>query len=141
MPGLSDVARSFRVVSVKGTDVDVPGVSAEGIAYLFSRFPVLKELIGGKDVDLGVDALVKLAPDAVAALIACGTGAVADKKAEAVAAKLGAEDQLNLMDAIIKETMPGGVGPFVEKLSAMFEGLGVESMNIPDGTLPQALKS
>lgn len=123
MPGLLDVAKSFRTVNVKGVAVDVPGVSAEGIAYLFSRFPVIRELVGGKpDVDFSADALIKLAPEAVSAIIAVGTGAVNDKDAETVAATLGAEAQMNLLQAIVEETMPSGFGPFVERLTALVGG-------------------
>lgn len=141
MPGLMDVAPSFRKVTVKGVDVDIPGISSVGIAYLFTRFPIVRELIGGKDVELDPMALAKLAPDAVAALIATGCGYVDDKAAEEHAAKLGAEVQLDLLDAIVKETMPTGIAPFVVKLESMFKGLGVESMSIPAGASPKASKS
>ncbi len=134
MPGLKDIAPSFTTVEVKGVAVPVTGVSALGIAYLFNRFPVVRELIGGKDVDLSADALMTLAPEAVAAIIAVGTGAVNDSHAEAVAATLGVGDQVDLLEAIIKETMPNGVAPFVQKLSVMFKGLNVEPMSIPVGT-------
>lgn len=138
MPGLSDIARSFRTVKVGNTDVEVPGISAEGIAYLFHRFPIIKDLIGGKP-NLEAEDLIKIAPEALAAIIAVGTGSMKPED-EAVAAKLGAESQLALLEAIVKETMPGGVGPFVEKLSALFQDLGVESISTQDGTSPSPSK-
>lgn len=133
MPGLKDIAPSFRSVEVKGVAVPVTGISALGVAYLFNRFPVVREMIGGKDVDLSIDAIAKLAPDAVAAIIATGTGCVNDPDAEAVAASLGVEHQMDLLEAIMQETMPAGVGPFVERLSKTFKGLNVESTSIPVG--------
>jgi hypothetical protein len=134
MPGLLDVAESFLRVTIKGVDVEVPGIGAEGIAYLFHRFPIIRELIGGKSPDLSPEALTKLAPEAIAAIIAAGTGHPNDPETEAVAAKLSADDQLTLLEAIAGETMPKGVAPFVERFSDLFERLGVESTNIPDGT-------
>lgn len=134
MPGLKDIAPSFTTVEVKGVAVPVTGVSALGVAYLFNRFPIVREMLSGKEVDLSVDALAALAPDAVAAIIAVGTGCVGDPEAEAVAASLGVEHQVQLLEAIIKETMPNGVAPFVEKLSAMTKGVGGASMSIPVGT-------
>lgn len=133
MPGLLDIAESFKTVTVKGVPIEVPGISAEGIAYLFHRFPIIRQLISGKNADLSPEALAKLAPDAVAAILAAGTGNPNNPKAEQVAAKLGAEDQLALLEAIVGETMPAGVAPFVERFSALFQKLGVESTNIPVG--------
>jgi hypothetical protein len=141
MPGLKDIAPSFKSVKVKGIDIPTPGISAEGIGYLFARFPIVRELIGGKNVDLSAEALAKLAPDAVAAIIATGCGDVNDPEAETSAGRLGLEDQLSLLESIIGETMPSGIGPFVERLSKTFESLGVESMSIPAGTLPSASKA
>lgn len=143
MPGLSDIARSFRTVKVRGAEIAVPGISVEGIAYLFHKFPVIRELITGKTEDIAADRLIALAPDAVASIIALGTGSTGELIAadEITARSLGAEDQLNLVDAIIQETMPGGAGPFVEKLTAMFLRLGVGSTSIPGGALPLESKS
>jgi len=140
MPGLKDIAQSFATVTVKGVALPVSGISAEGIAYLFHRFPIARELIGGKSVDVTAETLVKLGPEAVAALIATGTGELNDRDAEKAAARLGLEDQLNLLEAIIRETMPSGPGPFVQRLSSMFKGMGVdvESMSIPAGISPSA---
>jgi hypothetical protein len=140
MPGLKDIAPSFSTVTVKGVVIDVTGISAKGIAYLFHRFPIVREMIGGKDVDLSPEALAALAPEAIAAIIAVGTGAVNDPEAEAAAATLGAEAQLELLDAIIRETMPGGVGPFVEKLTGMFNANGAAFTSTAVGISPSESK-
>lgn len=123
MPGLLDIAPSSKTVPIQGVDVAVHGVSAEGIAYMLERFPVVRELMAGRDVNLDASALFKLAPQAVASIIAAGCGYPNNPEAEAKAAQLGAEDQLTLLDAIVKLTMPNGVGPFADKLMAMLEGM------------------
>jgi hypothetical protein len=124
MPGLKDVAKSFRSVTVRGTEIEVPGIGSEAIAYLFHRFPVVREMMGGRDVSLTAEAISKLAPEAVAAIIAAGTGNINDPEAEAIAAKLPLEAQLDLLEAIIGETMPSGPGPFMEKATRILGKLG-----------------
>jgi hypothetical protein len=57
--------------------------------------------------------------DAVAAIIAAGCGYPADDKAESVAAKLSLDAQADLLTVILRLTLPKGVGPFVEKLTAL----------------------
>jgi hypothetical protein len=42
-----------------------------------------------------------------------------DERAEAAAGRLGLDDQAELLAAIMKLTMPQGIGPFVEKLARM----------------------
>jgi hypothetical protein len=135
MPGLKDIAPSFTTVTVKGVSVPVSGISAEGIAYLFHRFPVVRELISGKPLELTADELLELGPDAVGALIATGCGDINDPAAEKAAKGLPLEAQVDLLEAIIGETMPSGAAPFVQRLSKMFKGFGldVESMSIPAG--------
>lgn len=140
MPGLVDIARSFKTVKVGDLEIPITGVSAEGIAYLLNRFPVVRQIIGGKAEDVTPDALMAMAPEVVAAILACGTGAINNPEAEAAARTLGVESQLNLLQAIITETMPGGVGPFVERALSLFKGLGVEFTNTADGTSPSPSK-
>ena len=57
--------------------------------------------------------------DAVAAIIAAGCGYPADDKAESVAARLSLDAQADLLAVILRLTLPKGVGPFVEKLTAL----------------------
>lgn len=137
MPGLKDIAFSFKTVPVKGVEIPVPGVSAEGIAYLFFRFPIIREIVGGKEeAGITLEDLRTLGPDAVGAIIACGCGEVGDLEAEKRAKLLPLESQVDLLEAIIGETMPSGPAPFVARLTEMFGRLGVKSMNIQDGISP-----
>ena len=136
MPGLMDIAKSRKTVVVGETKVEVVGLSADAIAYLFERFPVIRELITGRAIDLAPADLVKLVPDAVSAIIACGCGYVGDSEAEDVARTIGLESQVDLIEAVMKLTAPGGVGPFVERLVRFAENVGVQPMSIQDGKLP-----
>ncbi len=117
MAGLVDIAAVTETVAVGGVEVEVTGVSARGVASLLGRFPELRKLMTG--IEVAVEDMIAVGPDALAAILAAGTGAPGDKAAEAVAARLPLDAQANLLEAILRITLPGGVGPFVEKLSGL----------------------
>jgi hypothetical protein len=119
MVSLLDIADQQRTVTIRDKDVAVFGISAQDIVYLFGKFPELRLLMSGKQADLTPETLLKMAPGAVAAAIAAGTGSAGDENAEAVAARLGLGEQLDLLVAIFELTFPQGVGPFVAKLDAL----------------------
>ena len=117
MTGLLDIAPAVETVEVRGTSVDVYGVSAKGVAHLLGRFPELRALMSGVEVE--TDKLMAMAGDAIAPMIAAGCGEPGNKKAENAAAKLAVGDQADLLSAILELTFPKGIGPLVEKLTAM----------------------
>lgn len=119
MASLLDIVPETKTVTVQGKDIEVFGVSTRGIAHLIGTFPELKKALAGKKQDFTPERLMKLLPDCVASIIAAGCGMPGDKEAEKLADKLSASDQLDLLEAIIKLTMPDGVGPFVERLNAL----------------------
>lgn len=125
MAGLLDIATASARVEVRGTPVEVYGISAAGLAYLM-RFPEIKAMLSGKEIALDIEALSKTGPKALAAIIACGTGAVGDPKAEAVAASLTVDEQAGLLAEIIAQTFPRGLGPFaadIQRLAGAVEGV------------------
>ncbi|HDZ74372.1 MAG TPA: hypothetical protein ENH55_16735 [Aurantimonas coralicida] len=124
MVGLIDIAPAVETVPVGDKDVAVYGVSVHGIADLLRRFPELSKLFTGK-LDKP-EHLIDLGPDIVVAIIAAGTGAPGDNAAEDVARRLGVEVQIAFLDAILRLTMPGGLGPFAERLARLGVLFGVE---------------
>ena len=136
MATLLDIAPSLETVSIRGTEVAVTGVSAAGFAYLLGRFPDLRKMMTGMEVE--IDDLFGLAGDAIAPIIAAGTGMPANEEAEAMANSLSADEQSALIAAIFRQTFPQGVGPFVERLSQLAEGLGGGADPLPRA---QATKS
>ncbi|TBA16102.1 MULTISPECIES: phage pre-tape measure protein [Rhizobium] len=122
MAGLLDIAPVTETVTINGTAVDVPGVSAKGIAHLLARFPEIRMAMTGRGVD--ASRWLEIGGDAVAAIIAAGTGHPGEDEYEAAAGRLGIEAQADLIAAILKVTMPGGPGPFVEKLTAQLGLVG-----------------
>lgn len=120
---------AVETVTVLGRKVSVPGVSAKGIAYLLAKYPDLRKVMSGKAVEEAE--LFAMGGDVVGAIIAAGTGSPGDEAAEAFASALPLDAQADLLAAIIKATMPSGIGPFVDKLAAMGLGAGVPSVEPP----------
>lgn len=126
MVGLLDLAPLTESVKVSGDrDVTVLGVSALGVAYLLRHFPELRELIVGRDVAVTPELLFEKVPHAIAAIIAAGTGNPGNELAEKAAAQLSINDQMDMLSAIIRLTMPEGLRPFVEKVKSLAQALGV----------------
>lgn len=131
MVGLVDIAPATTTVA----GVEVFGVSARGIAYLLNRFPQLRMLMAGGEVS--AEDLITMAPDAVSAIIAAGTGTPGVTAAEEAADRLSLDMQADFLTAILRLTMPKGVSPFVEKLTTLGNTLGVNTdVKAQDTTLP-----
>jgi hypothetical protein len=136
MVGLIDIAPKIETVEVQSTPVTVHGISAKGLAHLLGRFPELRMLMTGQEVQ--TEQLMAMGGDAVAAIIAAGCGYPGEEAAERVASKLSLDAQADLLASILRLTLPMGVGPFVEKLTAL--GGILEADAAPSATEP-ALKS
>jgi hypothetical protein len=119
MTGLLDIAPERTAVKVQGHTLEVEGVAVRGIAELLRRFPTIRQLFDGSEA---MDTIVSVAPDLVAAIIAAGCGQPGDRAYEEAAARLPAEAQSKLFGAILKLTLPSGIGPFVEGLATAFGG-------------------
>lgn len=144
MPGLLDIASAPSRVEVRGTQVDVFGVSAKGIAYLMANFPEIKALFSGKEISLDAETIITKAPTALAAIIACGTGNVGSQEAEEIAASLSADEQAELLAKILELTFPRGLGPFVqavERLAATVGGGAGAISKAQGSTSPSPLKN
>lgn len=124
MVGLVDIALAVVTVTAGEQKVPVTGVSVHGVANLIGRFPELRMLMTGKSVDAG--RLIELGPDVVVAIIAAGTGAPGDEPAEEAARRQPIEVQADFLEAILKVTLPGGLGPLVERLERLGVLLKVE---------------
>jgi enoyl-CoA hydratase/carnithine racemase len=128
MVGLIDIAPAVETVDVQGAPVTVYGVSAKGLAHLLGRFPELRMLMTGQEVQ--TEQLMAMGGDAVAAIIAAGCGYSGDETAEAVAGKLSLDAQADLLAAILRLTLPKGIDPFVEKLTALGSILNAEPRSL-----------
>jgi hypothetical protein len=139
MVGLLDIAPAAKSVTVRGSQVQVPGVSAEGIAHLLGRFPELRRMFAGGEVNLG--GLQAIGGELVAAILAAGTGTPGNAEAEKMAAGLGVDEQADLLEAILLATMPGGVGPFVEKVERIAGLLNRDTASTPAAPVTKSPKA
>jgi hypothetical protein len=114
----------------------VVGLSFDTIGQLLERFPILFEALSGR-LGAGFPDLVKKAPDAVAAVIAAGSGELNNKKAEKVAKDLPIGVQLELCQAIGRVTFPKGVRPFLEAVNATFGASPGPAFVAPDMRSPK----
>ena len=131
MVGLADITPAREKVDVNGEAVEVYGISAAGLGYLIRRFPEIRKLLSGREIS--VEEAESFGPECVAAIIASGCGAPGDEKAEAVAKNLPVSAQADLLEAILRVTMPGGVQSIVGKVSAVTNLLGGDlSVTGPD---------
>jgi hypothetical protein len=88
--------------------------------------------MSGQEVQ--ADQLLAMGGDAVAAIIAAGCGYPGDNTAETIAGTLSLDVQADLLAAILRLTLPKGIGPFVQKLTGLGSLLGVEDG--PSDTAP-----
>lgn len=142
MVSLTDIAPSTRSVRVGGKDATVYGVGVKGIAALLRDFPDLQKLMTGQKVDLTAGALMDIAPDAIAAIMAAGLGFPGDKDAIKAVEALPLGEQVKILEATIELTMPDGIGPFVDALNALMARLNFDALGkAPDSNSPLPSKT
>lgn len=117
MVGLIDIAPATEQVA----GVTVYGVSLGGVARLLGRFPELRKIMSG--VETAPADLLAMAPAAIAAIIAEGVG-TPDEDGERLASRLSIDLQVEFLAAVMRLTMPKGVGPFVETMLGLGLALG-----------------
>lgn len=133
---LLDIVAAKKTIEVANTTVDLQGISIEDIATLMTRFPALKSLLSGEDID--VKSLLGFSGKIVGAIIAAGCGKLGNEQWETHAASLPIAIQIEILTAIIDATMPGGVRPLADKIAALSETFGVSTSAIevdPNGVV------
>jgi hypothetical protein len=125
MASLLDIAPSSATVTLRGTEVAVPGISAAGLATLMRRFPAISDLLTGKGLTLDADTLFTVGPEGVAAIIAAGTGKPGSVEAEAVASTLTFGDQIEALAKILEVTLPEGTKKLEARLVDMLRRTGL----------------
>jgi hypothetical protein len=133
MATLLDIAPLIKNIEIRGVKLIVKGITAEGVVYLFTRFPILRMMMTGKQIEgLTIEAFIVMAPEAIAAVLAVGLGYVGknvaeQEQAEEITAGFSIDEQINVLTEIMEVTLPRGVGPFVEMINGLAskaEGLG-----------------
>ncbi len=115
MPDLLSIAPLTETVEVRGAEVKVRGISAKSVASLITRFPELR-----KKWAMGKFEFDDLPDETMAALIAAGVTNID----EANAFNLVLDEQLVIMSAVMRVTMPRGPLPFMTTLTEMLGSVG-----------------
>lgn len=116
---LIDLLPVSESVPVNGKSIAVTGLSAKTIFGLFKRFPELANVMSGDVQQMDAAKLMETGGDIVSAIIAAGLGHGGETSVEATINQMAVDTQVDLLSAVIKVTMPSGVGPFMEKLSRL----------------------
>ncbi len=118
-------AAAPATVSVRGFDVAVTGIPAVAIARFLRDVPALAEALKTRSFEgLDLGSLLVTAPETVEMLIAAGTGHYGNPEHEAFANTMSITEQTDMLEAILKQTFPGGIGPFVDRLTAAAKAVG-----------------
>lgn len=114
-------------VEIGGVKITVKPLSLMMIAKLLRRFPdAMKLLTGGTDNDSdAMKTIVTCGPEAIAAVISAGTGALNDIENEQKIANLPDEWQAELLAEIVNITMPDGLDVFLEKFLPFLQKMGM----------------
>jgi len=124
MSGLLSIAPLSASVEVLGQKIPVYGVSLKGVVVLLDAFPELRTLFAGGTAN--TSDLMRVAPNAVAAIIAAGVGYPGDPDQEEAARRLPLDAQADLLAEILRFTLPNGISAFIEKMTALMGTLAVD---------------
>jgi hypothetical protein len=144
MVSLIDIVPQTRTVQIASGDLTLRGLGLRQIADLLVRFPTLRNLfVFDGALALDVDTLIRVAPDAIGAIVAEAAGQ--PEAAESVAEGLPLNDIAECLLTVLDLTMPNGPSPFLGVLTKLL-GTGADSpagraqdtisQPVPNGSLP-----
>jgi hypothetical protein len=127
MVSLLDLKRRSTDVDTSAGKVTMWAVSAEGIAHLVGKHPIVKKLVDGEftEADFNVESLFNAAPDLVADLIAAGADHPGDPDYVKAAREAALGDQVALLAGVLEASMPKGPAPFLAAFSQIGASLGL----------------
>jgi hypothetical protein len=117
MNSLLDLGPLTEEVEIRGVKLTVRGLTAANLFKLFADFPDMQEALA--QMGTTSSAILELAPDLFAKIIAIATGSPGDAAVIAKAQELGATDQMAILSAVQRLSFPQGFGPFVEQITRL----------------------
>jgi hypothetical protein len=117
MNSLLDLGPLVEEVKIRGVKLTVRGLTAASLFKLFAEFPDMQQALA--QMGTGSSAMLELAPDLFAKVIAIATGSPEDEAIIAKARELGAADQIAILSVVQKLTFPQGFGPFVDQITRL----------------------
>lgn len=129
---LIDIGEATERIPHGETSITVHGLSAKSLLFLMQRFPLLRDWASGAGFQM--TDLITVSPEILAAVIAAACGGPGDEDVEAVAGRLGAETQLDILEAIGRLTFKSGFGPFVHRITVLADALVSANSGKASGT-------
>ena len=111
---LSDLLGDETYVDTDHGRLGVRGLNAGEILRLMRRFPVLQTSAGS--AGLNVESMVEAAPEAIPVMISLACD-MPGRQGERAAMRLSAPDQLAVLTASIRLSLPTGPAGFLERLA------------------------
>lgn len=128
-PRLTDLLPALTLgetVDVLGMPIECRPLKLSELASLLLRFKnavrLTKDEKGAATVRLDAGTIAALGPEALAAVLAAGTGSPGDPEQEAAAAALPPGVQTRLFGTILRLSAPEGIIPFIRDLVALMGG-------------------
>ena len=109
---VADLVPQAESVRIGDDTVQVRGIELGDLAFLFVRFPELRQLFDGATVDART--INALGRQASAALVAAATGHAGDEDAEAILGRLPSGLTLEIVLKSVRVGFPNGLAPVVE---------------------------
>lgn len=101
------------ITTNKYGDLNIHGLSVEGMAYLIKKHPQLFAIFDAKgDMKLDTNTIIDLGVEVLADFLASGLGCADDVEAVKRCRSMNAEDAWDIGEAIIEESFPGGASSF-----------------------------
>jgi hypothetical protein len=119
-----DIVPDTRIEKTSFGDVEVPGLSLQGLVTVLKRHPKLFEYFQQEEIEFSFSDILDLGEEIGCDLIAAGLGFPGDEKAIARAKRLIPEDFLLLGIAIFEESFPSGPEAFFEQVLQLMEKAG-----------------
>lgn len=121
MASILEVTASTRKVKThKYGEVEVHGLSIEGIVYLLRDHPELMALFKDEGkTDLAIEQIMSLGIEVGASFLAAGLGFPGNQDAIAKCKAMNAEDALEIGTAVLAESFPGGAMDFFQKVTLL----------------------
>lgn len=114
-------------VTIRDQEFTLVGVDIEDLGQLLYRFPEIADVILKRKADAKAGeasngppaAALALSKEVMSAFVAVGIGKAGDAAAEKSIASLSLGERLAMFNAVFRITSPGGIGPFVELVTAL----------------------
>jgi hypothetical protein len=124
MTSLLDIGVMAITVEIRGKEIEVSGITAEGLVYLLQSSEELRKLFAGRGSEIQMEDMLRQSPALIAKFMASGCGYAGNAEAEARVRGLGASDQIALMEAVWRATFPKGLKDFLAALDRLTVTLG-----------------